>query len=153
MTNSEHKQYGRMSEACRMNIEGTSEDIFSSQGAVNWLTPLIRQSRLKRLQARKKVEQDRRLCLCNSTSFLCAEGGGRCISGKQTCGLVLFISVSGNTVKLLYASKLRTFIRLVIISYSINVTESMLRGTQSATINGFAFFLSFFLELEYGNVY
>lgn len=63
---------------------------------MNRLTPLIRQSMVKGLQARKKVEQDRRTCLCNSPSFLGAEGGGRCVSvpdfsasGKQTCGLVV----------------------------------------------------------------
>lgn len=85
-----------MSQACKMNIEGITEDIFNLRGVMNRLTPLIRQSRVKGLQARKKVEQDKRTCLCNSPSFLMAKGGGRCVgvlefsaSGKQTCGLVV----------------------------------------------------------------
>lgn len=59
---------------------------------MNQLTPLIRQSRVELLQARKKVEQDRRTCLCNSPSFLSTEGGGRCFSvvefslQVETCG-------------------------------------------------------------------
>lgn len=83
-----------MSEACKINIEGITEDIFNLHGVMNRLTPLIRQSRVKGLQ--KKLEQDRRTCLCNSPSFLRAQGGGRCVSvldfsasGKQTCGLVV----------------------------------------------------------------